>query len=143
MTSRRSSGSMRAERAVEPTRSQNITVSWRRSVEDTGGAYPGGAGAGNGETGALSGPSLKPHSGQNFAAPGKACPQAGQARSNGAPHSMQNLPPSGTSTRQLGHSMPVLTVRDGQPITGATNTAYRLGQTHSSLTPSPGAWPGQ
>ena len=32
MTSRRSSGSSRAASAVEPTRSQNITVSWRRSA---------------------------------------------------------------------------------------------------------------
>ena len=32
MTSRRSSGSSRAESAVEPTRSQNITVSCRRSA---------------------------------------------------------------------------------------------------------------
>jgi hypothetical protein len=32
MSSRRSSGSRRAESAVEPTISQNITVSWRRSA---------------------------------------------------------------------------------------------------------------
>ena len=32
MTSRRSSGSMRAESAVEPTKSENITVTWRRSA---------------------------------------------------------------------------------------------------------------
>src|SRR5262249_7260935 len=32
MTSRRSSGSIRAERAVEPTMSENITVTWRRSA---------------------------------------------------------------------------------------------------------------
>src|SRR5438477_299182 len=32
MTSRRSSGSIRAESAVEPTRSENITVTWRRSA---------------------------------------------------------------------------------------------------------------
>ena len=32
MTSRKSSGSMRAESAVEPTRSENITVTWRRSA---------------------------------------------------------------------------------------------------------------
>ena len=32
MISRRSSGSMRAESAVEPTRSENITVTWRRSA---------------------------------------------------------------------------------------------------------------
>jgi hypothetical protein len=31
MTSRRSSGSIRAASAVEPTRSENITVTWRRS----------------------------------------------------------------------------------------------------------------
>ena len=38
MTSRRSSGSMRAERAVEPTKSENITVTWRRSARSSGGA---------------------------------------------------------------------------------------------------------
>ena len=32
MTSRRSSGSMRADSAVEPTKSENITVTWRRSA---------------------------------------------------------------------------------------------------------------
>src|SRR5262249_38554108 len=32
MSSRRSSGSNRVESGVEPTRSQNITVSWRRSA---------------------------------------------------------------------------------------------------------------
>ena len=32
MTSRISSGSSRADIAVEPARSQNITVSWRRSA---------------------------------------------------------------------------------------------------------------
>ena len=36
MTSRRSSGSMRAESAVEPTRSENITVTWRRSAASWG-----------------------------------------------------------------------------------------------------------
>src|SRR5258708_4363235 len=37
MTSRRSSGSSWAERAVEPTTSQNRTVSWRRSASLGGG----------------------------------------------------------------------------------------------------------
>src|SRR6516225_7096481 len=32
MTSRRSSGSMRADNAVDPTRSENRTVTWRRSA---------------------------------------------------------------------------------------------------------------
>ena len=36
MTSRKSSGSMRAERAVEPTRSENITVTCRRSAVSWG-----------------------------------------------------------------------------------------------------------
>ena len=31
---------MRAERAVEPTRSENITVTWRRSAVSRGGASP-------------------------------------------------------------------------------------------------------
>src|SRR5262249_32614758 len=38
MTSRRSSGSMRADSAVEPTKSENITVTWRRSARSSGGA---------------------------------------------------------------------------------------------------------
>src|SRR5215470_3320173 len=38
MISRRSSGSIRAESAVEPTKSENITVTWRRSAASTGGA---------------------------------------------------------------------------------------------------------
>ena len=36
MTSRRSSGSIRADRAVEPTRSENSTVTWRRSAVSWG-----------------------------------------------------------------------------------------------------------
>jgi hypothetical protein len=44
MTARRSSGSSRANNAVEPTRSQNITVNWRRSAS---------AGADASETAAL------------------------------------------------------------------------------------------
>ena len=36
MTSRKSSGSIRAERAVEPTRSENITVTCRRSARSSG-----------------------------------------------------------------------------------------------------------
>src|SRR5712671_4712765 len=43
MTSRRSSGSSRAASSVEPTRSQNITVSWRRSASVGAGASEGAA----------------------------------------------------------------------------------------------------
>ena len=35
-----SSGSMRADSAVEPTRSENITVTWRRSATSCGFASP-------------------------------------------------------------------------------------------------------
>ena len=43
MTSRRSSGSMRADSAVEPTKSENITVTWRRSAVSWGfGSAPSG-----------------------------------------------------------------------------------------------------
>ena len=48
MTSRMSSGSSRADSAVEPTRSQNMTVSWRRSAAGSMGAenlFRGGRGA--------------------------------------------------------------------------------------------------
>ena len=38
MTSRKSSGSMRVESAVDPTKSENITVTWRRSARSSGGA---------------------------------------------------------------------------------------------------------
>ena len=38
MIARMSSGSSRADIAVEPTRSQNITVSWRRSAASGAGS---------------------------------------------------------------------------------------------------------
>ena len=40
MIARMSSGSSRADIAVEPTRSQNMTVSWRRSAASTAGGGP-------------------------------------------------------------------------------------------------------
>src|ERR1700730_15170477 len=46
MTSRRSSGSKRTESGVEPTRSQNMTVSWRRSAPSARGAAAGGGAGG-------------------------------------------------------------------------------------------------
>jgi hypothetical protein len=46
MTSRKSSGSMRADRAVEPTKSENITVTWRRSAASCGFGLVSTAGSG-------------------------------------------------------------------------------------------------
>jgi hypothetical protein len=45
MIARKSSGSSRADKAVEPTRSQNITVSWRRSAVFSRGPTSGAIGA--------------------------------------------------------------------------------------------------
>ena len=44
MTSRKSSGSMRAERAVEPTRSENMTLTCRRSARSSGALGTSGRG---------------------------------------------------------------------------------------------------
>src|SRR6202022_2780096 len=101
-----SSGSSRAESTVELTRSQNITVSCRRSADappDTMGDV-GTAGV------AALGPrslavSLLPHAGQNFAPERMAAPQDAHRPGRAAPHASQNLLSSGMSARQLGHSM--------------------------------------
>src|SRR5918998_3324182 len=99
-----SSGSRRAESSVEPTRSQNITVSCRRSAEDVGAEVVPGAEAGGG-AGLLGGLSLTPQSEQNLA-PGRfSLPHDRHCNGTGAPHSSQNLLRSRTSARQLGHSM--------------------------------------
>src|SRR4029077_2310888 len=50
MISRRSSGSMRAESAVDPTRSENMTVTWRRSAVSC--VFGSERGAGSGVAGA-------------------------------------------------------------------------------------------
>src|SRR5690242_20722997 len=108
-----SSGSSLAERAVELTRSQNITVSWRRSADDEEcfGSAPRGA---VGRAGvAVPPPSLTPQSPQNLALGGLTLPQEHRSGA-GTPHSMQKRLPSGISARQLGHSIPVPTFREGQ-----------------------------
>src|ERR1700730_6825139 len=103
MTSFRPSGSSRVDSALDPTMSQNMMVSWRRSGVD---ADPAGARA----RGLASSPPFAarftPHSGQNFAPGGLAWPQLGQGRDNGVPHSWQNLAASGATALQFGHSTP-------------------------------------
>src|SRR5262249_9930191 len=100
MISRKSSGSSWAERAVEPTRSQNITDSWRRSAVDVGGAAIGGRDAA-GAVG-VSAVSLLPQFEQNLALARLVAPQEVQRAGNAAPHTSQNLLSSGASERQLG-----------------------------------------
>src|SRR5215471_4991333 len=106
MISRMSSGSRRAESAVEPTRSQNITVSWRRSAEEVGSSDRGDADA-VADSAMVTGfevESLCPHSKQNFALAGLAQPHEGQRIGRAAPHAVQNLSTPGVSAWQLGHS---------------------------------------
>src|SRR6266478_5888421 len=101
-----SSGSSRAESTVELTRSQNITVSCRRSADalantmgEVGTADVAAVGS------QLLAVSLLPHAGQNFAPERMAAPQDGHRPGRAAPHSSQNLLSSGMLARQLGHSM--------------------------------------
>src|SRR5215212_5507278 len=119
MISRRSSGSRRAESAVDPTRSQNITVSWRRSAEESGTAGVRDAGVGDSEVDAPAEVSFAPQSPQNLALDGLRLPQDGHDEGIGAPHSMQKRLPCGSSVRQLGHSMAHPTFRVDQPTTEA------------------------
>src|SRR5262249_33654083 len=88
----------------EPTRSQNSTVSCRRSADDIGAAGRGDA--------ASAGPvdarmvSAAPQSAQNFLPDGLSAPHAVQRTGRGAPQSPQNFFPSRLAAPQLGHSMP-------------------------------------
>src|SRR5215471_15447876 len=102
MISRMSSGSRRAASAVEPTRSQNMTVSWRRSAEAVGCVIGVTSGAG---FAGLSAVSALPHFEQNLAPARLVAPQEAQRTGRAAPHASQNLLSSGISEWQLGHSM--------------------------------------
>src|SRR5262245_24676783 len=121
MTRRRSSGSSWVERAVEPTRSQNITVSWRRSASTV---------TGRGSSAACSAGLLRlfrvvlfgadfalvfawslfsmgcaasglPHWPQKRARGRFSNPQLAQRNWKGSPHPIQNFMPSGFSKPQL------------------------------------------
>src|SRR5215831_15362838 len=96
MTSRRSSGSSREANAVEPTRSQNMTVSWRRSAPSVrGGAVAAGVGAGASPIGF-------PQPPQNLAAGSFSKPHAGHGDGSGAPHRAQKRLAVAFSAMQLG-----------------------------------------
>src|SRR5271155_1353624 len=98
------SGTNRTDKAVKPTRSQNITVSCRRSAS---------ADDGDGRTcvASLGDPanvSAAPHFPQNLAPKRAGAPQDGQNIGADAPHASQNLLPSAMSALQLGHSIAAL-----------------------------------
>src|SRR5438477_12153011 len=95
MIALKSSGSSLAESAVDPTRSQNSTVSCRRStgresrtVCTTAGESPR---------------NLVPQSPQNLFGTGFAAPQARQRRTTAAPQCPQNFFCFGTSAAQFLH----------------------------------------
>src|SRR4051812_12712539 len=97
MTSCRSSGSSLEERAVEPIRSQNMTLSGRRSamVEMGTGLAPPVAASSGATIGV-------PQSPQNFAPTGAVMPQAGQATGNTIPQEVQKRLPDAVSAPQSG-----------------------------------------
>src|SRR5215469_13438730 len=105
MILRRSSGSSRADRGVDPTRSQNITVNWRRSALSARG--DGGTVAGSGAPVA---PIGLPQPPQNFAAVSFSKPQAGQGEGSGVPHWAQKRRVVAFSARQLGQRIGALKV---------------------------------
>jgi hypothetical protein len=98
--SRISSGSRRAERPVESTRSQNITVSRRRSAPlpefDADARRRGDCST----TGSVS---LLPHSPQHRADTGLAVPHAGQGMDNSLRHDVQNFAPVQLTWWHPGH----------------------------------------
>src|SRR6266536_843502 len=94
MISRRSSGSSFVASAVEPTRSQNITVSWRRSAEELG--------AGSKVEGSVTRTTVDLDT--RAAADTRAAPVGMSA----APQSPQTFLPDGLTLPQLGQSMPHL-----------------------------------
>src|SRR5918911_396231 len=131
MTSRTSSGSVRAANAVEPTRSQNITVSCRRSADGLGAGGKAGGSSARGGTAGVGAPvaadacalpvsvSAAPQSPQNLLPDGFSAPHAAQRSGSGTPQSPQNLFPSGLAAPQLGQSMPHPAFKDGQRRTEA------------------------
>ena len=93
MIAPKSSGSSLAESAVDPTRSQNSTVSWRRSIGRESRVI--GTTAGEPARNSL------PQSPQNLFRAGFAVPQARQRRTTAAPHRPQNFLCFGTSAAQF------------------------------------------
>src|SRR6185369_7457077 len=93
MIAPKSSGSSFAQSSVDPTRSQNRTVSWRRSIGRESGVV--------GVAAVEATRNLLPQSPQNLFRVGLAAPQAGQRRAAAAPHCPQYFLCAGTSAAQF------------------------------------------
>jgi hypothetical protein len=94
-----SSGSSRAASSVERTRSQNTTVSWRRSPAPRSGSAEG-SGPGAGSAAALAS-SARPQPEQKRAPARSSRPQAEQRGASGAPQLSQKRASSGFRCWQL------------------------------------------
>src|SRR5690242_7580223 len=131
MTSRKSSRSIRAASSVDPTRSQNITVSCRRSApaearaEEDGGASRLASAAGDGMAVAEETPaetdSGAPQSPQNLLPGTLGAPHEAQVDTSGEPQSLQKRFESGLGARHFGHSM------SGPEFTERIDEDYREG----------------
>src|SRR5215471_1511185 len=133
-TSVSSSGSSCWESAVEPTRSQNITVSWRRVASTSSGpplvlATVAGrvGGAGSAAVGGDPDASAIPQPPQNFSPGSFTKPQTAHGPASAAPHSLQKRRPSRLATPHLAHckcSSPMsLSVEPGNVYRGAASAA--------------------
>src|ERR1700682_5774890 len=96
MTSRKSSGSSRPDSAVESTRSQNITVSWRRSPSGTSWLTKDFS-----DLATVESISVVPQSPQNCELTGLSEAHFGQRKLSAAPQAAQNRLPAGLSEPQL------------------------------------------
>ena len=120
MMALKSSGSSPAESAVDPTRSQNSTVSCRRSI-----------GRDSCAVGAVAREptrNLVPQSPQNLFGAGLAAPQAGQRRITAAPHRPQNFLCSATSAAQFVQYIRTSTdIQDAITLRQKSRDRYELG----------------
>src|SRR5262245_24488305 len=105
MTFRRSSGSSLSPSSVEPTRSMNITLRWRRSGK--GEATPTGVAA------LVFAPRGAPQSPQNRLSGGLPLPQALHCHGKGDPQSPQNFLSFATLAPQRTHNIRVLSGPEG------------------------------
>ena len=147
MRSRSSSGSRRSESAVEPTKSQNITVSWRRS------AAAGDEVEGDGSSGAFTAApdgatdwstSFAPQAPQNLAAALTAAPHFAHTRWSCVPHCSQKLSPASALVPQPGHCIDDPGLLDVGQSCGDDTRPYcsTAGHTGALLVGAAGRWSG-
>src|SRR5947209_7230023 len=103
MISVRSSGSKSSARAVDPTRSQNITLISRRSARALSAASPSSLCPAGGLPSPVAGRSRWPHCPQKFELGGFLLPHAAHRLAKLAPHCVQRPTPPEFVKPQVGH----------------------------------------